>query len=393
MHKNFWLAALTILFFPILLFAQIDPWKNRVVISVQDADTLVLDNGEVAKLIGITSPQAKHGKKEGQPFGDQARALTEDLLLGKKIEISFDRAYGSLGHRDQFGRALIYVTFSRGIEKDIANTELLKLGAGFYTPAKEELQIDAALKSAEAQARKQKVGIWTNAEKSPIEIAEAEGKSFQEPEPSLNLIYIRPSTPILQGPGVNPNDLAINRPTSNTSNNSNNSNNRPPAAMSMDDLRKTNPNTRPATSNNTTTVKNTDPDEDIKQVYDVTRSVFFSTFDQTQKLELYKAVNKAIGTSYRISIKQENKEIIFITTYDGLKDLEKLLSKGTDSQPTLTAVQTSVGSFGGKYGTSVTVSTGKDGGLVLNLSGRDGTTKFYLTRQSALKMQIAIGNI
>ncbi|MBI4854767.1 MAG: thermonuclease family protein [Acidobacteria bacterium] len=379
MHRIFWLIALVLLVFT-LTFAQIDPWKNRTVISVIDGDTVVLDNGEVAKLIGLSSPHAKHGKQEGQVFGEQSRILTEELLLGRKIEVGFDIAYGSSGHRDQFGRALIYVTVAKGIEKSIANIELLKQGAGFYLPAEKELQIGAALKSAETDARKRKAGVWAATDKSPIEIAEAEGKVFQETA-SLNLIFIRPTVPIIQGPGVT-SEVAINKtPTPTTPTKS--------AAMDMEDLRLRNPNGPKKEE-----PKKANPADNGNSIYDLaTRAVFFSTFDGEQKLELYKAVTRDNDTTYRISVKQNSKEVVFITNANGLKEIDKLLSKGTESQPTLSSIQSTIGGFSGQYGTNVVISTGKDGGLVLNLTGKDGTIKFYLNRQNAQKMQIAIGNV
>lgn len=387
MRKFVWSVVLAFLLFSSISFAQIDPWKNRFVISVLDGDTLVLDNGEVVKLIGLSSPLARHGKQESQTFGDQARALTEELLLGKKIEISFDKAYRGTGHRDQYGRALIYVTLPKGIERAIANVELLKLGAGFYTPASEDLLIDSALKAAEGEARKRKSGVWSSTDKSPVEIAESEGKPFQA-SASVNLIYVRPSVPILQGPGVTPskaNDLlASNNPTDTTKRPSTN-------AMDMEDLRKSNLNPPKKTDQPKVDTPQDDPGKRIYSLKE--RIVSFSTYEGEQKLELYRAITDDNETSYRIGIKQEAREVVFITNYNGLKELQKLLNKGTESQPTLTAVQSSVGSFGGQHGTNINISTGKDGGLVLNITGKDGAIKFFLNRQSALKMQIAIDGI
>lgn len=388
MHRTFWLTTLVLLLFPLLTFGQIDPWKNRTVISVVDGDTVVLDNGEVVKLIGISTPRAKHGKQEGEAFGEQARNLTEDLLLGKKIEVGFDIAYGPKGHRDQYGRALIYVTVARGIEKSIANIELLKQGVGFYVPATEkDLIFGNILKDAESDARKRKIGIWSSIDKSPVEIAEAEGKTFQETA-SLNLTFIRPTTPILEGPGVSFNStttVATNNPSTNTSISS-----PKPTAMDMEDLRKRDPN-GPKKPKETKVV--TTQVED-KSIYDLTtRAIFFSAFSSEQKLELYKAVTKDKDTSYRISIIQEGNEIIFITNYNGIKELNRLLAKGTESQPTLSSIQSTIGNFSGQHGTKVAISTGKDGGLVLDLTGKEGSIKFYLNRQSALKMQIAISNV
>jgi hypothetical protein len=75
-----------------------------------------------------------------------------------------------------------------------------------------------------------------------------------------------------------------------------------------------------------------------------------------------------------------------------MKNFEKLLAKGTESQPVLTSVETTVGSINGERGT-INVSSGKDGGIVLNVTGKAGSSRFFVNRQSAFKMQIAIGSL
>jgi len=356
-----------------------DPWKNRAVISVIDGDTIVLDNGEVVRLIGVLSPKAPHGKNPGEPFGEQAKKITEEILLENRVEIGFDVAYGPNGHRDKYGRALAYITITRGAERVFVNLELLERGVGYFVEDSGELQFSEVLQAAEVKARQRKAGLWTKADKSPVEIAAAAGKQYEEPPPSVNLIYIRPTLPIVQGPGGN---IASAKNGTQGSNSAGTGSKH--TSLAMDDLRKLKPveDRKPE--------KPIDPDEGLYDVKD--RKPVASYLDEDRKFEVYRATTKNNRSDYRVAIRQGEKEITFITNYDGIKSFSKLLGKGTDSQPVLTAVESAVGSINGTRG-SINVTTGKDGGLVLNIAGRDGTARFYLTRLNALGLQIRIGNL
>lgn len=363
------LCALLLCTFATLCQAQVNPWKGRHVIAVPDADTLVLDNGEVARLIGIISPSSDHGKNKGSDFGNQAKLITEEMLLGKPIDISFDPAYGPTGHRDKFGRALIYVGISKGPEKVIANEELLKSGAGFFYDDGHSLEIGSLLKSAEEQARKKRAGLWATTEKSPMELATASGSSYQQPEPCVNLIYIRPTKPILEGPNVTPDTTAINTPPPKSGHK---------ASLDMADLKETK---LPA--------NRTKPPEPVVVKE---RKVFASSFDAQKRIEFYSTVLSNNQSDYRVSIKEAGQEVTFVTDYQGIKDLSSLMNKGTESQPVLTSVENSVGSLRGEEGT-ITITTGKDGGINLQLSGIGGSNKIFLTRFNALSLQTKIANL
>jgi endonuclease YncB( thermonuclease family) len=371
--------VLFIIALPFAADAQgINPWKNRAVISVIDGDTIVLDNGEVIRLIGVLSPRAQHGKQTGEAFGEQAKGMVEDMLLGQQVDISFDRAYGPVGHRDKYGRALAYITITRGAERVFVNLELLERGAGYFVADIDDLQFSDLMRDAESKARQKKTGLWTKAEKSPVEIAAAAGKSFEEPASTINLIYIRPSKPILQGPGVNLSAAQTEnpRPAEGTT--------KRPTSLAMEDLKKIKP-VAPKEPE-----KPGDPDAGL---YDLkSRKILVSYLDEGKKFELYQAMTDKTGTDYRVGIKDGDKEIVFITNFDGIKNLSKLLRKGTDSQPMLTAVESNVGSIGGTRG-SINISSGKDGGLILNVSGRSGNARFFLKRYDALGLQIRIGNL
>ncbi|MEW6735864.1 MAG: thermonuclease family protein [Acidobacteriota bacterium] len=355
--------------------AQSDPWKNRAVISVIDGDSIVLDNGEVVRLLGMLSPRAKHGNGKGELFGEQARNIAEDLLLGETVDMTFDPLYVADGHRDKYGRALAYVTISKNVEKVFVNLELIKRGTGFYA-GPEDLIYSDMFKAAEKEARKRKAGLWEKIEKSPLELVQDASKGFEEPPASINLTFIRPNRRIDAQVVATPN-IAQTEPAAPK---------RPSASLGMEDLRPVKeppPNTR-------RTVEGVDEQTELYRLRN--RQAIVSYQDGEQKLELYKATTERGKIDFRLGVKQSEKEIAFITNYKGMKELDRLLNRGTESQPTLTAVESSLGSVKGDFST-IGVSTGKDGGIVLNIANRNGSTKFYLSRQSALNLQIRIGNL
>jgi len=56
----------------------------RTVKRVVDGDTIVLENGERVKLIGVDTPETVHPNKPVQYFGKEASAFTKKWLKVKK---------------------------------------------------------------------------------------------------------------------------------------------------------------------------------------------------------------------------------------------------------------------------------------------------------------------
>jgi micrococcal nuclease len=100
---------------------------------VIDGDTLVMNNGERLRLIGVDTPETQHAKKPVQFYGREATTFTRRMVEGKRVRLEFDAANAPRAHKDsrQQRRTLAYVFLKDGI---LLNAEIIKQGYGFaYT--------------------------------------------------------------------------------------------------------------------------------------------------------------------------------------------------------------------------------------------------------------------
>lgn len=118
------------------------------VIEVSDGDTFKLSDGKTFRLYGVNAPEVK------EPFFEEAKAFTENFVLGK--EISFDQEENY--KEDKFGRTLGYV-FVGGVN---LNIELVRNGLARVVlyEKRAKIKYQDELLSAEKEARDQKLGIW-----------------------------------------------------------------------------------------------------------------------------------------------------------------------------------------------------------------------------------------
>ena len=105
--------------------------QYRTVSRVVDGDTLVLENKERVRLIGVDTPETKHPSKPVEYYGKEATAFTKKMVHGKRARLEFDQANAHLGHKDRYKRTLAYVFLEDGT---FLNAEIIKQGYGFaYT--------------------------------------------------------------------------------------------------------------------------------------------------------------------------------------------------------------------------------------------------------------------
>ena len=143
----------------LLLFSQVSQQANagfQTVARVVDGDTLVLDNGEKIRLIGVDTPETKDPRKPVQYFGAEATNFTKQMVEGKKVWIEFDQANTAVAHKDRYGRTLAYVFREDG---KFLNAELISQGYG-HAYTKYPFKYANEFSALERQARNQNAGLW-----------------------------------------------------------------------------------------------------------------------------------------------------------------------------------------------------------------------------------------
>lgn len=123
------------------------------VIRVVDGDTLVLQNDERVRLIGVDTPETKHPSKPVEPFGPEASSFTKRAVEGKVVRLKFDRE-----KRDRYQRLLAYVY----LDEWCLNEELIRAGySQCVTRYPFDRSMEARFQLAEDEARGSRRGIWS----------------------------------------------------------------------------------------------------------------------------------------------------------------------------------------------------------------------------------------
>lgn len=136
----------------ILLFSLIslNESVNAFVIGISSGDTIIVslsDNKQIkVRLEGIDCPELD------QVYGDSAKMATVALCYKKNVRIEKTGL-------DTYGRTLAFIY----IDDVCINKELIRLGMAWQYA---QYNNDPELKKLEAEARKNKVGLWR--EENPI---------------------------------------------------------------------------------------------------------------------------------------------------------------------------------------------------------------------------------
>ena len=68
----------------------LEPWRQATVVEVVDGDTVVLDDGQELRLVGIQAPKQPLGRPGFQawPMADEAQRTLAELALGRRITLA-----------------------------------------------------------------------------------------------------------------------------------------------------------------------------------------------------------------------------------------------------------------------------------------------------------------
>ncbi len=130
----------------------------RTIARVVDGDTLVLDNAERVRLIGVDTPETVHPRRPVEYFAEQASAFTKRMASGKTVLLEFDQANAAVGHKDKYGRTLAYVYLPDGV---LLNRAIILQGYG-HVYSRLPFRYLEDFRAAERDAREHGRGLWAN---------------------------------------------------------------------------------------------------------------------------------------------------------------------------------------------------------------------------------------
>jgi endonuclease YncB( thermonuclease family) len=134
---------------------------------VADGDTISVrtETGQKEKIrfCGIDAPEVTHGKKTGQPFGQEAREKLRSLIARAGNQVIISPA-----ERDRYGRTVAEVFVSaknpqQPEEELFLNYELVRAGLAYHYAQYSDRCPNGkdVLVEAENEAKSQHLGVWS----------------------------------------------------------------------------------------------------------------------------------------------------------------------------------------------------------------------------------------
>ena len=145
------LSLLIVLLSTIALCFQDADYKAKVQRAI-DEDTILLENGEKVRYIGIDTPETKPPVKGVEYFGKEAYEANKKLVEGKTVRLEFD-----VQQRDRYGRLLAYVYLEDGT---FVNAWLVENGYAQVSTYPPNVKYQELFLELQRKAREQNKGLW-----------------------------------------------------------------------------------------------------------------------------------------------------------------------------------------------------------------------------------------
>lgn len=133
---------------------------TRSVVRVIDAETVELDDGEEARLIGALAPRSPDLKPDAQPWPPETAAVDalRELVLGRSVELA---SSGRL--KDRYGHLLAHLFLEENGERVWVQGRLLSSGHARAYGLPDSFACARELLAHEHVARDAHSGLWANA--------------------------------------------------------------------------------------------------------------------------------------------------------------------------------------------------------------------------------------
>jgi endonuclease YncB( thermonuclease family) len=140
---------------------------------VLDGDTVILQNNQHVRLIGINAPELGRDGAPDQPLATRTRDRLAQLVRGQRVTLAFERE-----RQDHYGRLLAHVYLPDG--RDVEEI-LLREGLAWAVAVPPNVAQLAVLLDAENEARGAGRGVWGEPAyaPTPAERLTAQGTGFR----------------------------------------------------------------------------------------------------------------------------------------------------------------------------------------------------------------------
>ena len=143
--------------------------------KVIDGDTLILQNEDTVRLVGVNTPEMGHGKFPDEPQARNAYRFLKQQLEGKAVRIEHAQQA-----KDRHGRWLAHVYNKNG---ENIQAKVLEQGLGFAIAVGNNLDFLDQYLAAEKTARKEKKGVWGERFFAPVsasKIARGQTRGYRQ---------------------------------------------------------------------------------------------------------------------------------------------------------------------------------------------------------------------
>lgn len=121
------------------------------IVRVIDGDTIVTENNQKIRLIGIDTPEVNNNNNSQKCLGDIATNKMKELVEGKDVILEKD-----VSDIDKYGRLLRYIW----VDNTLINKTLVQEGYAKVDTVKPDIKYLQVFSVAQTQAQNRKVGLW-----------------------------------------------------------------------------------------------------------------------------------------------------------------------------------------------------------------------------------------
>ena len=147
---------ITILLMLLSINARAEEATFKKCIDGDTADLVINGKTKKVRFLAVDAPEIKHGNKKADPYGEDAKLFTcYALKTAKKINLEYDK---NSDKTDKYDRHLVWVF----VDDKLLQAMLVKKGYAKVAYLYGDYKYTDQLKKYEAQAKKEKINMWSD---------------------------------------------------------------------------------------------------------------------------------------------------------------------------------------------------------------------------------------